>query len=191
MVHFSHCLCAMLALRFTAYGEVLMQALKSLGLGMLIAGGWIVAACADDQSDCRDGKDVELKIERCSALITADGKDAIAFYSRGAAYQTRGDADKAIADYNQAIALKPDYAAAYENRARAFVDKGDYTRAVYDVTKAGELRSKIAVQSKAVPSATEPAKTLAKPRPKATSSMIIKKSSPAESAEEWPDWAPK
>jgi hypothetical protein len=53
--------------------------------------------------------------------------------------------------------VKPDYVAAYENRARAFVDKGDYTRAVDDVNKAGELRSKITVQSKAVLSATEPA----------------------------------
>jgi tetratricopeptide (TPR) repeat protein len=135
---------------------------------MLITGGWIVAACADDKSDCRDGKDVELKIKGCSALITADAKDAIAFYSRGAAYQTKGDLDKAIADYSQAIVLKPDYAAAYENRARAFVDKGDYTRVVDDVTKAGELKSKITVQSNAVPSATEPAKTLAKPRPKSS-----------------------
>jgi len=186
MVDFSRCLCVMLASRFTAYGEVLMHALKSLALGMLITGGWIVAARADNKSDCRDGKDVELKVKGCSALITADAKDAIAFYSRGAAYQTKGDLDKAIADYSQAIVLKPDYAAAYENRARAFVDKGDYTRAVDDVTKAGELKSKITVQSKSVPSATEPGKPFAKPRSKATSSMIIK-----ESADEWPDWAPK
>jgi tetratricopeptide (TPR) repeat protein len=112
------------------------------------------------------------------------------FYSRGAAYQTKGDLDKAIADYSQAIVLKPDYAAAYENRARAFVDKGDYTRAVDDVTRAGELKSKIAVQSKST-SATEAAKPLAKPRRKATSSMIIQKSFPDGSADEWPDWAPK
>jgi hypothetical protein len=79
----------MLASRFTAYGEVLMQALKSLALGMLITGVWIVAACADDKSDCRDG-DVELKIKGCSALITADAKDAIAFYSRGAGLSDEG-----------------------------------------------------------------------------------------------------
>jgi tetratricopeptide (TPR) repeat protein len=167
-----------------------MHALKSIVVSMLITGGWVVAACTDDKSDCRDGKDVDLKIKGCSALITADSKDAMAFYSRGAAYQTKRDLDKAIADYSQAILLKPDYAAAYENRVRAFVDKGDYTRAVDDVTKAGELKSKITVQSKAVPSATEPA-NFAKPRPKATSSMIIKKSSPAGSADVWPDWAPK
>jgi hypothetical protein len=89
--------------------------------------------------------------------------------------------------------LRPDYAAAYENRARIFASKGDYTRAVADVTKAGELASSVTVQSKAVPTATEPAKPLAKPQPKATSSMIIKKSAPTwpNWADGWPDWAPK
>jgi hypothetical protein len=89
--------------------------------------------------------------------------------------------------------LRPDYAAAYENRARIFASKGDYTRAVADVTKAGELASSVTVQSRAVPSATEAAKTPAKPQPKATSSMIIKKSAPAYPnwADGWPDWAPK
>jgi hypothetical protein len=39
-----------------------MRALKSLALAKLITAGSIVAACADDKSDCRDGKDVELKV---------------------------------------------------------------------------------------------------------------------------------
>jgi hypothetical protein len=61
------------------------------------------------------------------------------------------------------------------------------------VTKAGELKSNVMAQSKAVPSATEPVKTLAKPQPKARPSMIIKKSAPAwpKWANDWPDWAPK
>jgi len=160
-----------------------MRALIALRLGVLIMGGWIAAACADEKSDCRDGNYVELKIKSCTTLIERGRKDAVAFNSRGAAYQAKGDLDKAIADYDQAITLKPDYAAAYENRARAFASKGDYTRALADVTKAGELTSNVTVQSKAVPSATEPAKTPAKPQPKATSSMIIKKSAPA-----WPNW---
>jgi tetratricopeptide (TPR) repeat protein len=169
-----------------------MRALIALPLGVLIMGGWIAAACADEKSDCRDGKDVELKIKSCTTLIEGGRKDAVAFNSRGAAYQAMGDLDKAIADYDQAITLKPDYAPAYENRARVFASKGDYTRAVADVTKAGELTSNV-TESKAIPSATEPAKTPAKPQPKATSSMIIKKSAPAYP--NWtdgrPDWAPK
>jgi tetratricopeptide (TPR) repeat protein len=123
-------------------------------------------------------------------LIEGNTKDAVVYYNRASAYQTKGDVDRAVADYDQAITLKPDYAAAYENRARVFASKGDYTRAVADVTKAGELTSNVTVQSRSVPLATEAAKTPAKPQPKATSSMIIKKSAPAW-ADDWPDWAPK
>jgi tetratricopeptide (TPR) repeat protein len=170
-----------------------MRALIALTLSMLITGCWTAATWADDKADCRNGKSADLKIKGCSALITADAKDAIAFNGRGAAYQAKGDFDKAIADYSQAIVLKPDYAAAYENRARVFASKGDYTRAVADVTNAGELTSNVTVQSRSVPLATEAAKTPAKPQPKATSSMIIKKSAPAYP--NWtdgrPDWAPK
>jgi tetratricopeptide (TPR) repeat protein len=170
-----------------------MRALIALALSMLVTGGWIAAACADDKIDCRDGKDVELKIRSCTTLIERGTKDAVAYYSRASAYQTKGDVEQAIADYDQAISLKPDYAAAYENRARVFASKGDYARAVADVTKAGELASTVTVQSKAVPSATEAAKALAKPQPKATSSVIIKKSAPAwpNWTDSWPDWVPK
>jgi tetratricopeptide (TPR) repeat protein len=166
-----------------------MRALMALALSML----WIAAARADYKTDCRDGKDVELKISSCTTLIEREIKNAVAYYNRASAYQTKGDLDRAIADYDQAITLKPDYAAAYENRARVFASKGDYTRAVADVTKAGELTSSVTVQSKTVPTATEPAKPLAKPQPKATSSMLIKKSAPAwpKWADGWPDWAPK
>jgi tetratricopeptide (TPR) repeat protein len=172
-----------------------MRASVALVLSMLVTGGWSSTAYADDKTDCRDGKDVDLKVRSCTTLIERDTKDAVAYYNRACAYQTKGDVDRAIADYDQAITLKPDYAAAYENRARVFASKGDYTRAVADVTKAGELTSNVAVQSKAVPSATEPVKTLAKsqPQPKATSSMTIKKSAPAwpKWGDGWPDWAPK
>ena len=171
-----------------------MRALIALALSMLVTGCWIAVAQADDKADCRGGKDVELKIRSCIALIERDTKDAVAYYNRASAYQTKGEADRAIADYDQAITLKPDYAAAYENRARVFAIKGDYTRAVADVTKAGELTSSVMVQSKTVPSAIEPAKTPAKPKPKAASGATNKKSAPAwwpDWAGDWADWAPK
>jgi tetratricopeptide (TPR) repeat protein len=173
-----------------------MRAILPLAVSMITI--WTAATWADDKADCRDGKSADLKIKGCSALITADAKDAIAFYSRGAAYQTRGDLDKAIADYSQAIVLKPDYAAAYENRARAFVDKGDYTRAVADVTKAGELTPKMAAKTKATPLVTQtptPQKAASKPvvppkppveaekqAPTVTTTNVAPKSG-------WPDWA--
>ena len=39
-----------------------------------------------------------------------------AYYNRGFAYEEKGEHDQAIADYTEAIRLKPDYAEAYYNR---------------------------------------------------------------------------
>jgi hypothetical protein len=66
-----------------------MRALIALALGMLVTGGWITTARADEKTECRDGKDVELKIRSCTALIERDTEDAVAYYNRASAYQTR------------------------------------------------------------------------------------------------------
>ena len=177
-----------------------MRAMLPLALSMITI--WTAATWADDKSDCRDGKNADLKIKGCSALIKTDTKDAIAYYNRGAAFQTKGDVDRAITDYDAAIGLKPDYAAAYENRARAYVAKGDYTRAVADVTKAGELAPKVAVRPKAVPSATKAEKVVAKQpvaAQKTQTAVVAAEKQQADppmkaaatKAPDWPTWAPK
>jgi len=174
-----------------------MRAMLPLALSMVTI--WTAATWADDKSDCRDGKTADLKIKGCSALIKTDAKDAIAYFSRGSAYQTKGEVDRAIADYDKAIGLKPDHVAAYENRARAYVAKGDYTRAVADVTKAGELTPKVAVRPKGVPSATKAEKVVAKqPVPAQTMAVVAEKQAepamkadaPPKPAPGWPKWAP-
>ena len=172
-----------------------MRAMLPLALSLITI--WTAATWADDKSDCQDGRNADLKIKGCSALIKTDAKDAIAYYNRGSAYQTKGDVDRAITDYDMAIGLKPDYAAAYDNRARAFVAKGDYTRAVADVTKAGELTPKVAVRPKAVPSATKAEKAVTKQPVVAqtTTAAAEKQAEPvmkaAPKAPDWPTWAPK
>jgi Tfp pilus assembly protein PilF len=62
-------------------------------------------------------------------------------------YLTRGeesagahDYDRAIADYDTAIQLKPDYAEAYNDRGFAYYLKGNAERAIADFTRAIELR---------------------------------------------------
>jgi len=47
-----------------------------------------------------------------------------------------GDNEQAIADYDQAIALKPDYALAYYNRGIAYRQKGDLDHAIADYDQA-------------------------------------------------------
>jgi tetratricopeptide (TPR) repeat protein len=47
--------------------------------------------------------------------------------------------DRAIADYNQALRLDPNYATAYSNRGNAYYAKKDYDRAIADYNQALRL----------------------------------------------------
>jgi len=51
-----------------------------------------------------------------------------------------GDYQGAIADYNQAINIKPDYALAYNNRGNAKSDLGDYQGAIADYNQAINIK---------------------------------------------------
>ena len=56
-----------------------------------------------------------------------------AYYtSQGDAHLGKGDYDKAIQDYNQAISRDPKSARALAGRGAAYLDKGDYDRAIQD-----------------------------------------------------------
>jgi tetratricopeptide (TPR) repeat protein len=97
---------------------------------------------ADDERDCFQNKDPQVRIKVCSDIIQRDPNDATAYHNRAVAYGANGEIDRAIADYTKAIELTPDNAAAYDNRGRAYASKGDYTHAIADVTKASELVAK-------------------------------------------------
>ena len=56
-----------------------------------------------------------------------------------ALYGNKGDQDRAIADYDQAIRLDPGLAHAYANRGSAYTDKMDYDRAIADLDQAIRL----------------------------------------------------
>jgi len=140
------------------------------------------AASADYKTDCLDGKDHDLRIKGCSAMIQHNPKDVLAYYNRGDAYGLNGEADRAISDYDKAIELNPNYAAAYTGRGRAFTSKGDYTRAVADVTKASELTKMEGIVKPTAPKAKPATKT------KLGASTRLPASGSSVDAS-WPAWA--
>jgi tetratricopeptide (TPR) repeat protein len=64
----------------------------------------------------------------------------LAYNNRGAVYPNKGNYDRAIADYNQAIKLKSkaDYAS-YYHRVIAYRKKGNKNKAIADFKKIIEL----------------------------------------------------
>lgn len=64
---------------------------------------------------------------------------ASAFNNRGIAYRQKGLYDLAIADYNHAIKLKPDFARVYSNRGLAYAKMGLYDQSIMDFTQAIKL----------------------------------------------------
>jgi lipoprotein NlpI len=58
---------------------------------------------------------------------------------RGVAYDIKGDIEKAIADFDEAIRRKPGYGEAYINRGLAWAHKRNFGRAIADFTEATTL----------------------------------------------------
>src|SRR5690349_383622 len=60
----------------------------------------------------------------------SDSQRADVLNNRGAAYVGKGDYDRAIQDFNQAIRLNPDNDNPYINRASAYANQGKYDQAI-------------------------------------------------------------
>ena len=68
----------------------------------------------------------------------------MAFFDRGNAYSDKGDNDRAIADYSEAIRLDPKHSPRpTQRRGLAYRDKGDYDRAIADYNEAIRLDPKL------------------------------------------------
>ncbi len=120
--------------------------LSSILAGILLAGAAARAQTPQERGWCEgeDATTVDQRIEGCSAVIKA-GRDkadklAEAFNNRGVGYRLKGDFDRAIQDYGQAIKLNAKFAAAYNNRGVAYDHKGEYDRAIADYDQAIKLK---------------------------------------------------
>jgi tetratricopeptide (TPR) repeat protein len=85
-------------------------------------------------------KNADLIIKGCTAVIRSD-RSALAFHNRGVAYGLKGDYDRAITDFDDAIALDSNLTGAFANRGHAYAAKKDYDRAIADYNRAVQLNS--------------------------------------------------
>ena len=66
-------------------------------------------------------------------------KDASYYFNMGYASDEKGDYDKAIEYYSEAIKLDPDESVTYNNRGKGYNEIGKYDKAIKDLNKAIEL----------------------------------------------------
>lgn len=76
---------------------------------------------------------------------TGAQKNATVLNHEGLAKQNKGDWAGAMADYNEAIRLDPNYSAAYDNRGNVKGEKGDLNGAMADINQAIRLNPKNAI----------------------------------------------
>src|SRR6516225_8179737 len=122
-----------------------VKRLCSILTGVSLAGASALAQTPQERGWCEseDAVTVDQRIDGCSAVIrTARDKGdklAEAFNNRGVGYRLKGDYDRAIADYSQAIKLKADFAAAFDNRCWARAVVGILKQALADCNEALRL----------------------------------------------------
>ena len=75
--------------------------------------------------------------------IKLDRKNALAFYNRGIAYRIKGDVDRAVADFGEAIKLDAEFALAFYQRGNAYFEKRDFDRAIADFSAGDPLQSRL------------------------------------------------
>ena len=120
------------ALQTRLSAEMAYLSLFSVGMARFAAEDW-------DGAIARFGDALSQTTECIPALDWST-----TYFYRGRAYYNEGDYDRAIADFDQAIQLQPDDAAAYNNRGLAYAHKGDYDRAIADYDQAIQLQPDLA-----------------------------------------------
>ncbi|MBX9720316.1 MAG: tetratricopeptide repeat protein, partial [Candidatus Obscuribacterales bacterium] len=80
-----------------------------------------------------------LRKKAAEQVMRCKAKDADEYFSRGQSWAELGDSKKAIADFSEALRLKPDFRVGYTAKAAAEQTAGDNRSACKDMSKALEL----------------------------------------------------
>jgi tetratricopeptide (TPR) repeat protein len=118
---------------------------------------WLAMAIAalgqntqEDIQKCQSGSP-DARIASCTALIQAGlvttlgaglflpQRRSVLYNDRGVGYTDKGDYERAIRDFNEAIHLNPTSIGSFYSRGYAYKKKGDYDRAIQDFDEALRL----------------------------------------------------
>ena len=129
------------AAKFAAKGGSLMRIITTAAVAAsLWVSAFAGAAASPDGDQCSQRQDRDASIAACTRIIDSGAEKGhnlgMAFYQRGNAYRAKGDNDRAILDYNQALSADPNNVSVYNNRAVAYFNKGDYDSAIADYNHA-------------------------------------------------------
>jgi|LNFM01.1.fsa_nt_gb tetratricopeptide (TPR) repeat protein len=120
----------------------LLLTLLLAGIAPVIAPLIASAAAAEEIHDC-DKPEIEGRIRACTALIEtpdiSEPRRATAYANRALSYSLRGQYEASIKDYDNAIALFPDFAVALNNRAWAYFKWGRASQGMADVQRSLQL----------------------------------------------------
>ncbi len=137
------------AIHHTRELEMRWKAIACISILAFVLAGSVGAQTRDENwARCMDQNSPDLAIGACTAIIQSGQETsanlAIAFNNRGAAYNDKGEYDRAIQDLDQAIRLNPNYAMAFNNRGIAYDGKKEYDHAIRDYDQAIRLNPNLA-----------------------------------------------
>ena len=90
----------------------------------------------------RAGATLNMRCATSTRRSSLDAKSAIALFNRGRVYFSKGEIDRAIADYGAAIDIGPTHASAFESRGFAYLSQGQIDKAIADYDEAVKLDAK-------------------------------------------------
>ena len=92
-------------------------------------------AAADVRKDCQSGK-----VDSCTQILQSNPEDFSALGNRAIGLRLIGEYDRAIADFDAAVRIRPDIAGLYLERGLAYEAKGEHLPAIRDFSAAIERK---------------------------------------------------
>jgi len=89
-----------------------------------------------------DSKDRAISM---ATFLVIELNDYVVYVNRGFAYLSKGDYSRALADFNQAIQLQPNFTDAYFNRSVVYLLQQDYDLALTDLNRVIQFRPDFAL----------------------------------------------